>query len=59
MKIQVVVKKGHLEHNYYFFPLQLNNIGGKCFLDAGKKKNKYWQPVNKFKCRGNSGGQVR
>uniref|UniRef100_A0A671VZE1 Polypeptide N-acetylgalactosaminyltransferase n=1 Tax=Sparus aurata TaxID=8175 RepID=A0A671VZE1_SPAAU len=36
---------------------KLNNIGGKCFLDAGKKKNKYWQPVNKFKCRGNSGGQ--
>ncbi|XP_036959413.1 polypeptide N-acetylgalactosaminyltransferase 6-like isoform X2 [Acanthopagrus latus] len=36
---------------------QLNNIGGKCFLDVGKKKNKDWEPVNKFKCHGNSGAQ--
>ena len=60
MKIQVIVKKkASRTQLYYFFPLQLNNIGGKCFLDVGKKKNKDWEPVNKFKCHGNSGAQVR
>ncbi|XP_073325824.1 polypeptide N-acetylgalactosaminyltransferase 6-like [Pagrus major] len=35
---------------------QLNNNGWKCCLDV-EKKNKKWEPINKFKCRNNSGAQ--